>query len=203
MDITLCVGTYGGEQWVDMAHERPIRSALQAGVPFVHVHGRTLCEARNACLAAVQTEWLVYVDADDELHRRYFERIATGTADIRAPAVQYIRPENMEAPYVPRVVGHEHACIGDCLDEGNWIVIGAAARTHLLRDVGGFRDYPMYEDWDLWVRCWKVGATIEQIPAAVYRAYVRPDSRNRGPNHLQRLETHQSIARANGLKVPA
>jgi hypothetical protein len=47
------------------------------------------------------------------------------------------------------------------------------------------------------------GATIEPIYGAVYRAHVRPDSRNRAPSREAKLAAHQAIARANGLPIPA
>lgn len=200
MDVTVAIGTYGSAEWVERAHQRPIKSAVDLGVPFVHVHGKNLFEARNAALAAVRTEWVCFVDGDDELDRRFFERIELGTADIRAPAVRYMGGHL--GPYVPRVVGHDHQCEASCLTEGNWIVIGAVARTKVLRYVGGFRDYPMYEDFDLWVRCWKAGASIEAVPGAIYRAYVREDSRNRAPDAAEKLRVHQWIARDNGLPIP-
>lgn len=202
MEVTVCVATYGDVEWVQRAQERPIKSAVEQNVPFVHVHGRNLCEARNSALAAVATEWVCFLDGDDELHRRFFERIELSTADIRAPAVQYV-DGSRAAPYIPQVVGHNHLCTAACLNEGNWIVIGAVARTKILRDVGGFRDYPMYEDWDLWVRCWQAGASIEAVPGAVYRAYVRADSRNRGPDPAEKHRVHRWIAEDNGLPVPA
>jgi hypothetical protein len=86
---------------------------------------------------------------------------------------------------------------------GNWLVIGTVARTEALVEVGGFRDFDVYEDYDLWVRCWQDGASIQPIPQAVYRAHVRPDSRNRGPAREVKHAQHQAIARANGLPVPA
>jgi hypothetical protein len=102
---------------------------------------------------------------------------------------------------MPRVAGHTHthACAAGCLTEGNWLVIGALARAELLRQIGGWRDWPVYEDWDLWLRCHLAGASIEAIPAAVYRAHVRPDSRNRAAPLEQRLTTHRAIEAANGL----
>lgn len=202
MDVTICVGTYGDPEYVHMAYKRPVETALQLGVPFVHVHGKTLHDARNAALDAARTPWVCFVDADDELDRRFLERIELGTADIRVPAVKYIGTG--QAPYVPRVVGHEHHfCEPQCLEFGNYIVVGAVARASVLRGVGGFRDFPMYEDYDLWVRCWKAGATIETIPGATYIAHVRKDSRNRAPDQAEKLRVHQLIAAANGLPVPA
>jgi hypothetical protein len=117
--------------------------------------------------------------------------------------VRYVRQgRNRTEPYVPTVAGHRHACTADCLDFGNWLVVGSVARTELLLRVGGWHDYEWSEDYDLWVRCRHVGATFEAAPSAVYRAHVRPDSRNRAPSREFKLAAHRAIAEANGLPIP-
>lgn len=198
MDVTVAVATYGARRWPRLALERAIPSAKALGVPVVHVHGATLHEARNEALSRVGTEWVCHLDADDELEPGFFDAIAQGSADLRAPAVRYVRPGR--APYrptVPRVAGHRHDCHAGCLPEGNWLVVGTVARTGLLRDVGGWRDFDWSEDWDLWLRCHLAGATVEAVPQAIYRAHVRPDSRNRSPGAAARLAAHERIHRAN------
>jgi GT2 family glycosyltransferase len=174
---------------VELAERRALKSAPDA----IHVHGDTLAEARNAGLAQVDTEWVVFLDADDELAPGYMDAMATGFADLRAPSVRYVKGSRTQDPYVPQVAGHTHACTGECLPEGNWLVIGAAARTDLLRSVGGFREWDCYEDWDLWLRCWLAGATVEAIPSAEYVAHVRPDSRNRFHPMSFRNRVHAQI----------
>lgn len=203
MDVTVVVGTFGESSWADLARARAIPSAEALGVPVIHVHGDALAEARNAGIQEVTTEFVCCLDADDELEAGYFDHMATGTADLRAPAVRYVRRHGADPPIVPKVAGHTHACDADCLPYGNWLVIGTVAPAELVRSVGGFRWFDWSEDWDLWVRCWQAGATVEAVPAAVYRAHVRRDSRNRGPARATRLAQHQAIARANGLPVPA
>ena len=202
MDVTVAVATFGDQSWVDLASERAVPSASALNVPVVHVHGNTLHEARNTALDVVATEWVVWLDADDELEAGYFDALAAGTADLRAPSVSYVRNGRPAPPRTPRVSGHRHDCTAECLQWGNWLVIGTAARADMVRDVGGWRDFPWSEDWDLWVRCWQAGATIEAVPRAVYRAHVRHDSRNRAPAHAEKMEAHRMIARANGLPIP-
>lgn len=200
MDVTVVVATYGDQSWADLAQRRAIPSA-QAKV--IHEHGANLHDARNAGLWMVDTEWVCFLDADDELEPGYFDAMASGTADVRAPAVRYVRRNRPARPSVPRVAGHQHHCEADCLRDGNWLVVGSLVRAEQARWVGGFRDFEWSEDWDLWVRLWQAGATFEAIPAAIYRAHVRPDSRNRAPDRAVKLAQHQAIARANGLPVPA
>lgn len=206
MDVTVVCATFGSMEWAKLAWERAIPSAEAVGVPakrILHAHADTLHEARNAGLASVETKWVAFLDADDALEPGYFEYMNSATADLRVPSVRYIRNGRAGVPKMPRVWGHEHDCTADCLPEGNWLVIGTVARTELVQQVGGFNDFPLYEDWDLWVRCWKAGATIEAVPNAVYRAHVRADSRNRAPAPDAKLAAHRAIARANALPVPA
>ncbi len=202
MDVTVCVSTFGGQEWKELANQRAIPSAQKLGCNVIQSHAESLHEARNQGLNCVTTEYVCFLDADDELEASYFDKMAESAADIRVPSVRYVRNGFDQGVRMPKISGHSHVCTPDCLAEGNYIVIGAVAPTQLLRDVGGFRDFAWSEDYDLWVRCWQAGATFENVPRAVYRAHVRRDSRNRGPSAETKLAVHQAIARANGLTVP-
>jgi hypothetical protein len=197
LSVTVAIATYGDESWRLLARNRALPSALEQA-PAVHAHADTLAEARNRALRSVETEWVIHLDADDELEPGYIDAMAGGSCDLRAPAVRYVRGGRARsAAQVPRVAGHRHACTGECLPQGNWLVIGTCARTRMLLDVGGWRDFEWSEDWDLWLRCHLAGASVEAIPEAVYRAHVRPDSRNRAPSAEFRREAHEAIYRAN------
>jgi hypothetical protein len=196
VDLTCVVATFGDPMWIDLARSRAVPSAQALGLETVHVHSNTLHEARNLGLDTVTTEWVVHLDGDDELEPGFVEAMAAGTADVRAPSVAYVKNGVRRHPYMPQVSGHVHECGAGCLPDGNWLVVGSVARTDLLRDVGGWRDWPMYEDWCLWLRCHLAGASMEPIPAAVYRAHVRPDSRNRAPSHEDKVRVHYEIKAA-------
>lgn len=201
MDVTIVVATFGSRRWVQLAETRALPSARRFGVPVVHHHAETLHDARNGGVAQVDTEWVCHLDADDELEDGFFDAMATGAADVRAPAVRYVRPGVLRDPpaRVPNVAGHGHDCSAGCLPEGNWLVIGSLVRTELVRDVGGWRDFAWSEDWDLWLRCHLAGASFEAVPDAVYRAWVNPRSRNRSAPRSVRMAAHQAILAANGL----
>lgn len=208
MGVTVAVCTWQGPGWRQLSatRNRAIASAKAAGaddVIVVHLNRDDAAGARNAALDQVQTEHVVYLDADDELEPGYLAALTAGDADLRAPSVRYVRNAADQAPArMPRVAGHDHDCTGECLPYGNWLVVGTLARADLLRKVGGWHDYPWSEDWDLWLRCHLAGATVEAVPDAVYRAYVRFNSRNRGASRAARLAAHRAIATANGVPVP-
>ncbi len=195
-DFTICIGTFGSSDWVYLANERAVPSAKAQGCEVVHRHASTLAQARNEALSLVKTERVVFLDADDELAPGYLAALAPGSADLQAPAVSYVKAGRTRSPRMPQVAGHDHACSADCLEHGNWLVVGTAAPTQLLRDVGGWGDEPIYEDWALWLRCWLAGATVEAVPEAVYLAHWRRDSRNRAPNRAFRERVHWEIVKA-------
>lgn len=199
MDVTIAIATFGTCEWVQLAEERAIPSAKAQGVPVVHRHANTLAEARNAVLAEVFTEFVIHLDADDQLSPDYVEQMAKGSADLRAPAVSYVKNSYARAPYVPKVPGHLHDCEAECVasGDGNWLVVGTAARTQLLKDAGWWKPWSIYEDFDLWMRVLQRHATVEAIPEAVYIAHVNPQSRNRAPEMAFKNRIHHEIVRAN------
>lgn len=188
LEVTVCVGTYGDMTWWDLARRRALPSSVPQATHTVHIHADDLATARNVAADRAQTEWLCFLDGDDELEPGYMDAMAQGTADLRGPAVRYVGGGGLEHP---RVWPEQD------LREGNHLVIGTLIRKVMFQAVGGFREFPLYEDWDLWQRCWKAGASIETIPSAIYQAHVRDDSRNRAPDRHEREHWHHEIRRAN------
>lgn len=204
-DVTIAVCTYGADTWRELAEYRALPSAETQGTRVLHIHADTLHDARNGALSHAATSHIIYLDADDELEADYVTHLLAGSADLRAPSVRYVQGERARgaSPRMPHVAGHNHhECGGECLPFGNWIVVGALAPIGLLQAAGGWHDWPCFEDWDLWARCWQHGCTVEPIHAAIYRAHVRHDSRNRAGTVQARNEVHRRIARDLGLPVP-
>lgn len=193
MDVSVVVSTFGNFEWQLLAQQRALPSAYSFGVPVIYNHGTSLHEARNLGLSQVETEWVCFLDADDELEPRYFEEMELVDGDLRPPSVRYLG----YTPGMPRLPDHHHACVADCLAEGNWLVVGTVARTKLLRDVGGWRDFPVYEDFDLWQRCWLAGATVTPVPRAVYKAYSNSTGRNKSIPYAETQLIRQQICKIN------
>lgn len=193
MDVTIVCSTFGNYKWQLLAQQRALPNAHSFGVPVIYNHCESLHEARNLGLSQVETEFVCFLDADDELEPWYFEEMELVDGDLRPPSVRYIG----NAAAMPRIPEHDHVCVADCLAEGNWLVVGTVARTKLLRDVGGWRDYPVFEDFDLWQRCWLAGATITPVPGAVYMAYSDSNGRNKSIPYAETQLIRQQICATN------
>jgi len=204
LDVTVVV-PYTGDPWRTWAHERAIPSAKALGVPVLVGEGATVAEARNNGLDQVDTEWVIHLDADDELPADYIDQMAVGSADVRAPMVAYLRHPNLSRarrrePKRMNVWGHTHMCVGDCLAFGNWLVVGAMVCTDIAQKCR-WREWPVYEDYAFWVECWQAGATFEHTDA-VYLAHSDRGGRNTSMTPQERHRVHQDIARHYGLAVP-
>lgn len=212
LDVTVVVPWFG-DLHTRLAVDRALPSAFRAfgdhAPRVIGCTGDTVAGARQNGLDGVETEWVVFLDADDELTPGYLEAMATGTADVRAPAVEYYDHTGPVVRHIPAALWrkdrfapmrhHRPPYPESCLCSGNWVPIGSMVRADLLRAVGGWRDFPWSEDWDLWLRCHLAGASFEQVPKAVYRAHTMPGGRNQATREV-RNAAHRAIAAANGVE---
>lgn len=193
MDATVIVGTFGEERWALKARDRAIPSAevevIHSHCEFKTTYGEALARCRNEGAERADSEWLCFLDADDELAPGYFEAMAKATGDLRTPAVQYIRNGRVRRPMFWPDLGLEYS---------NYLIVSTLIRREMFFAVGGFRDVPMYEDWDLFQRCWKAGATIERVPEAICRVYINLRSIHRnGSTRQEKIEAREHVQRLN------
>jgi glycosyltransferase involved in cell wall biosynthesis len=203
VNIAVIVATYGSPEW-------DVRGDRAAGLLHVsqatdatyrtHLDYGTLAQSRNyAAARALQDDpdaWLCFVDADDELAPGYLAAMRAAERDPRSllvPRIQYVRGRRVDEPKYPamRPGADEHS-----LEDGNWCVIGTLIHGSLFREVGGFEEWPMYEDWALWARAWKAGAQLVRVPEAVYVAHVNPRGRNHEGGRNAKVAAHAAIKRA-------
>ncbi len=165
--VTVLVATYGSRQWRDAGQ------ATARAHGAVHVHGTTLHGARNRAAEDADTEWLIFLDADDRLADGYTAALMDAEGDLRAPRLELHYPDRVETPDLA----------GRDIERSNPCCIGTAIRRSLLLACGGFPDLPGWEDWALYLRAYRRGARISHVAGAVYRQTMRPGSRNqRVPN---------------------
>lgn len=174
--VGVVIATYGDiSVWGELAHRSIMSVERQTVLPEVvnWSHGDTLQEARNRGAAACDTEFLIFLDADDELDEGYVEAMLNSSGDIRRPATIGVY-EDGSTDAAPVLIPVPEGG----LTQSNYIVIGAMIRKQDFLNVGGFNDFPILEDWHLWLRLVRAGAQIVDVPGAIYRVHVRSDSRN-------------------------
>lgn len=196
MDVAVIVGTFGEQHWADLAHKRAIPSAKAEGVTVIHHHsearetyGASLAECRNEAAREVDAEWLLFLDADDELRPGFFEAMERATGDLRTPAVEYVRPGR--GPAKPM-----HWPERDIRD-ANYLIVSTLLRAEMFWGVGGFESFDLYEDWALFSRCIRAGAEVAQVADAICRVYIDPRSRHRrGSTRAEKARWHEEVRRA-------
>ena len=174
------------EAWALLA-ERAAESAyaqegVESGFRVIVSRERTLSAARNAPAFRSDATWLIFLDADDELDRHYVARtLSAGYGDILVPATLGVTPEGVEDAEPVQIHPKPHLLVG------NHVVVGAPVRRDLFIQVGGFRELPILEDWDLWIRCWLEGGRFVLSPDLVYRVHVNRNGRNLNEAFQQRF----------------
>jgi len=170
VDATIIIGVFGDiRYWLDVARANALPSARKQGCSVILSAGDTLAQARNFAVRNVETEWLIFLDADDELSEGYVQALLDGDGDLRAPAVQWVNEGVADEPVLldDRDIEFSNPC-----------VIGTAIRTNLFNELGGFEEFDAWEDYALFLKAYRRGAKITHNPEAVYVVNVHPDSRN-------------------------
>ncbi len=184
--ISVIIGTFGDvDTWAPIA-QRAVKSALaQTWEPegVYYNHADALHTARNEAAERAGGEWLCFLDADDELDVDYLRHMtiaieSNGSEDLLLQPATLGVVDGREDPF-PVVIPKKP------LLDGNYMVIGTVVRRDRFLAAGGFHDYPMYEDWDLWIRMALEGARHVAVEKAVYRVHVNPGSRNQAAHQAQ------------------
>lgn len=187
MNVSILICTYGEKHWQRLAIERALPTAQKQGAHEVrawHMPGTSLLSSplanvRNTAAHEATGDVLCFLDADDELEPGYLDamretRSQRDTDALLIPWVRYIHGRRVDEPVLPG--------LGRPLIELNRAVIGTLVPRSLFLEVGGFGDEPIYEDWDLWLRC-SQRLELVDVPKAIYRVH-----RDQGGRNMQRSE---------------
>lgn len=193
-NLTIMICAFGNPKWRDLAYSRAFPTAAEQALTLVtYQPDGTLAQVRNTAAEEADTEWLCFLDADDELDYGYVDamrRHAVGDV-LLAPAVKYVDPRRNTAPAaMPNAYGD--------MRRVNRCVIGTLIRRETFWSQGGFSEWPCYEDWDLFLGAHLAGAKIVEVPDAVYKAHVRHGSRNL-PTRDVAVRVHSEIRAKHGL----
>jgi len=178
--VTVIIGWYGDANFWRPLIQRAVTSVLNQTVQpdkILISKGNDLQSARNVGLN-VDSRYIIFLDADDELAPRYVESMLEGEGDIRVPSVLNFRNNKLvdfsQRWYTPT----------NLIEGQNYIVVAPLIRTSYFKQVGGFRNLSSLEDYDLWLRMEEAGAEIRQCTKAVYKIHQREKSRSENQNEI-------------------
>lgn len=143
---------------------------LAARYPLLTCHRsaqtRGLAATRNDAAERVETEWLVYLDADDWLDLRFVERGERWLA--RHPACDVLTTDitvvgEGRAPKVSRTRAPKS---WRQLRRRNPVGQTSFIRRSMILSLSGYDDMFAYEDWEFWIRALKAGYTFDRLPGA-------------------------------------
>jgi glycosyltransferase involved in cell wall biosynthesis len=206
LTASIVIATFGSDHYRELARTRAYPSAIGQGALEVILHhdeGGKIHQARNNAAAKAKGEFLVFLDADDELEAGYIAAMLSAPgpfreADLRYPRVRYV-PEGFAGPDLPeaKILEKKH------LFRGNYMVIGTMVKRDFFNWIGGFDEFQSWEDWALWIKCWLAGAQTTLVPEAIYRIHRNPNGRCVVPNGRQLfdqiVDLYTPLARAKGL----
>ena len=179
MSVDIIIGTFGDESWKNKGEE--LLLDVQKNVYDINnvyaVHGKTLAEARNEGAERSSSQYLIFLDADDNLSSNYVIEMKKVAQWYPVPAI--FQPSTIGV-YEDGTTDKEPVLIPDRnMFHGNNLVIGSMVVRSDFLDVGGFKELPILEDWELFLNIiTSKEAKVVTVPKAVYRVGVRQNSRN-------------------------
>lgn len=142
--------------------------------------GRTGAAAtRNRALAKVETEFILWLDDDDELLPNHLRGLAATQAKHEADVVYSpwsgINTRLFDPELFVTQWGEEHTRLQMA---GNFLPITTLIRTQVMRDVGGFTEAPrgvfLGEDATMYQRLLKAGAKFACHPVVTWHWHGHP-----------------------------
>ena len=161
----------GNEEWLKVA-----LGSLPEGQRYLLLENDgELAEALNEGLRQADTEFVFRLDADDLLEPGALDFLVSlaWDADVTYPSFNFVNAdlspmgEYKAAPF----------CANRLL-QSNYVPGTSLFRPEKALEVGGYRDMPVGEDWDLWVRMAASGARFKGVREAVYHYRKHGAGRN-------------------------
>lgn len=150
--------------------------AAAADDPRVEVHRfprRGIVATLNEGVARLRAPFVARIDADDRMHPERLARqvdhlVGHRDVDVVSSRVDFfgdaLSPEmTAYRDWLNSLRTHEEI-VADVFVEAPLAHPSVTMRTESLTAIGGYRDVPFPEDYDLWLRAWRAGWTFAKLP---------------------------------------
>lgn len=146
---------------------------------YVDVNGEGAAEARNNAWRQATSEWIAFLDDDDQMYIQHLERLeaASDDADLIYPwfdlpyGVDPLAVRVNDAYVSPFGLPFTESHKNHILTEGNFIPVTVLVRRSLLEEVNGFPrpgstrwQHDHCEDWGCWQDMLRAGARFKHVP---------------------------------------
>ena len=140
--------------------------------------GEGAAAVRNRALERVDTEWVAFVDDDDELYPDHL-RLCARAARLNGADVVYPGYDTSGGPDPVGCFGMPFD--GDLLQRLYIFRVSVLARTDAVRAAGGIQALPDVhgdpcEDWGLWLAMHRLGASFYHLPQKTWQWNLAPGS---------------------------
>jgi len=177
--IGVAISTFGSDIWAARADTAEWSAENQGRPPDqivkYHTDDGSLGYARNQAAGRLNTDFIIFLDADDLLHFNYVGAMESAIVEgehLYRPATQGFYGDGStddEAVMIPRAD----------LRSRNFCVIGTMVRRADFEIVHGFdEELTALEDWELFLHMHSLGCDILDVPEAIYMVGVNEGSRN-------------------------
>ncbi|MCB9920396.1 MAG: glycosyltransferase family 2 protein [Planctomycetes bacterium] len=154
-------------------------SSLDSRVRVLHKPNGGLATARNHAIDAASGDYLLFLDADNELRPEYAEtglRAFARHRDLMAltPECRHYHARKGDGGlYRPLPYDHTLAIYRNVFGDAGSMFRTAAFREHGLRYDP---DVDIYSDWAIWLDCARLGLRFEPMPRTLFDYRVHGDS---------------------------
>lgn len=154
-----------------VVHDGCASPTHHAAVTSIMTKNQGVAKARHEGFRFSTSKLILFIDGDDKLFPDYIERMVPNLleADITYPNWFLANGVENELVDVPETLD---------LRKKNSVLISSMMKREVYEKLGGFRDYPIYEDWDFWLRAEKQGFKFKKANTSLWYRQT-PDSRNR------------------------
>ncbi|HYT01610.1 MAG TPA: glycosyltransferase [Candidatus Acidoferrum sp.] len=150
---------------------------------------RGVAVTRNEGARLAESEYLLFLDADDTLAEHFIEAMVNIKAETKADIIypNVILWSSWHGKVRMRNAWHESCekITKENMLEYNQIVVSSLISRQLYLDVGGTPNIPILEDYSLWMKCLARGATFMKSGQSVLRYRQRTEGRLRHNDELK------------------